>query len=115
MSFATHVVRRGRRGGRCGVCVCALAAHAVALHGASSSGSFVLSPFFLSPFFLPQGPGMGAPLASCAVCARMLAQLWKKPIVCVNHCVGRTCGAGMSSCWALCTPLFFSFVLPAMW
>ena len=33
---------------------------------------------------------MGAPLASCAVCARMLGQLWKKPIVAVNHCVGRT-------------------------
>jgi N6-L-threonylcarbamoyladenine synthase len=31
---------------------------------------------------------MGGPLVSCAVVARMLAQLWKVPIVGVNHCVG---------------------------
>jgi predicted naringenin-chalcone synthase len=42
-----------------------------------------------------QGPGMGAPLTSCAVCARMLAQLWKKPLVGVNHCVARTCWRAM--------------------
>lgn len=35
-----------------------------------------------------KGPGMGGPLVSCAVVARMLAQLWKVPIVGVNHCVG---------------------------
>lgn len=35
------------------------------------------------------GPGMGAPLRSVAVCARMLSQLWDKPLVAVNHCVGR--------------------------
>ena len=35
-----------------------------------------------------QGPGMGGPLVSCAIVARMLAQLWKVPIVGVNHCVG---------------------------
>lgn len=35
-----------------------------------------------------QGPGMGGPLVSCAVVARMLAQLWGKPLVGVNHCVG---------------------------
>lgn len=35
-----------------------------------------------------QGPGMGGPLVSCAVVARMLSQLWKVPIVAVNHCVG---------------------------
>ena len=34
-----------------------------------------------------KGPGMGAPLRSCAVCARTLALLWEKPIVGVNHCV----------------------------
>jgi N6-L-threonylcarbamoyladenine synthase len=33
---------------------------------------------------------MGAPLRSAAVCARMLSLLWKKPLVGVNHCVGRT-------------------------
>jgi len=35
-----------------------------------------------------KGPGMGGPLQSCAVCARVLAQLWKVPLVGVNHCVG---------------------------
>jgi len=34
-----------------------------------------------------KGPGMGAPLRSVAVVVRTLAQLWKKPIVAVNHCV----------------------------
>ena len=32
---------------------------------------------------------MGAPLVSVAVVARTVAQLWKKPIVGVNHCIGR--------------------------
>ena len=31
---------------------------------------------------------MGAPLASIAVVARTVAQLWNKPIVGVNHCIG---------------------------
>jgi tRNA A37 threonylcarbamoyltransferase TsaD len=31
---------------------------------------------------------MGGPLVTCAVVARMLAQLWGVPIVGVNHCVG---------------------------
>lgn len=35
-----------------------------------------------------KGPGMGAPLVSVAVVARTVAQLWNKPIVGVNHCVG---------------------------
>lgn len=35
-----------------------------------------------------QGPGMGGPLVSCAVVARMLSQLWRVPIIGVNHCVG---------------------------
>jgi tRNA A37 threonylcarbamoyltransferase TsaD len=30
---------------------------------------------------------MGAPLRSVAIVVRMLSQLWKKPIVPVNHCV----------------------------
>ena len=37
----------------------------------------------------PVGPGMGAPLVSVAVVARTVAQLWNKPLVAVNHCVGR--------------------------
>lgn len=35
-----------------------------------------------------RGPGMGAPLQSVAIAARMLSLLWKKPLVGVNHCVG---------------------------
>ncbi|KAI5296055.1 putative tRNA threonylcarbamoyladenosine biosynthesis protein kae1 [Ascosphaera acerosa] len=35
-----------------------------------------------------KGPGMGAPLQSVAVAARMLSLLWNKPLVGVNHCVG---------------------------
>ena len=34
-----------------------------------------------------KGPGMGGPLRVCAVVARMLAQMWRKPLVGVNHCV----------------------------
>lgn len=33
---------------------------------------------------------MGAPLTSVAVVARTLSLLWNKPLVGVNHCVGRT-------------------------
>lgn len=35
-----------------------------------------------------KGPGMGGPLLSCAICARMLSVMWKVPIIGVNHCVG---------------------------
>jgi len=38
-----------------------------------------------------KGPGMGAPLHTGALVARTLSLLWKKPLVGVNHCVGRTC------------------------
>lgn len=34
------------------------------------------------------GPGMGAPLVSVAVVARTVAQLWQKPLIGVNHCIG---------------------------
>jgi N6-L-threonylcarbamoyladenine synthase len=34
-------------------------------------------------------PGMGAPLNVCALVARTMAVLWKKPLVGVNHCIGR--------------------------
>ncbi|RYR21092.1 hypothetical protein Ahy_B03g066337 [Arachis hypogaea] len=34
-----------------------------------------------------KGPGMGAPLQVSAVVVRVLSQLWKKPIIAVNHCV----------------------------
>ncbi|BFZ56773.1 putative tRNA threonylcarbamoyladenosine biosynthesis protein kae1 [Savitreella phatthalungensis] len=35
-----------------------------------------------------QGPGMGGPLQSCALVARALSLLWRKPLIGVNHCVG---------------------------
>lgn len=35
-----------------------------------------------------KGPGMGAPLVTVAVVARTVAQLWEKPLVGVNHCIG---------------------------
>ena len=42
--------------------------------------------FYLVTYF--SGPGMGAPLVSVAVVARTLSQLWKVPIIGVNHCIG---------------------------
>lgn len=36
-----------------------------------------------------KGPGMGAPLVSTSVVALTVAQLWNKPVIGVNHCVGR--------------------------
>lgn len=35
-----------------------------------------------------KGPGMGAPLNSVAVVARVISQLWNVPLVGVNHCIG---------------------------
>ncbi|XP_060758890.1 tRNA N6-adenosine threonylcarbamoyltransferase isoform X2 [Neoarius graeffei] len=35
-----------------------------------------------------KGPGMGAPLLTVALVARTVAQLWGKPLVGVNHCIG---------------------------
>ena len=42
----------------------------------------------LSAICFTKGPGMGAPLQTCAVAARTLAMLWEIPLVAVNHCVG---------------------------
>ncbi|CAG9463405.1 unnamed protein product [Pedinophyceae sp. YPF-701] len=47
-----------------------------------------LRPEQLDLIAYTKGPGMGGPLLTCAIAARMLSQLWKKPIVAVNHCVG---------------------------
>eukprot|EP01061_Rhynchopus_euleeides_P020440 TRINITY_DN3323_c0_g1_i1.p2 TRINITY_DN3323_c0_g1~~TRINITY_DN3323_c0_g1_i1.p2 ORF type:complete len:371 (+),score=160.64 TRINITY_DN3323_c0_g1_i1:186-1298(+) len=41
----------------------------------------------LSCICYTKGPGMGAPLQSCAIVARVLSQLWQIPLVGVNHCV----------------------------
>jgi hypothetical protein len=35
------------------------------------------------------GPGMGAPLQTVALVARSLSMLYNKPLIGVNHCVGR--------------------------
>lgn len=42
---------------------------------------------FISAICFTKGPGMGAPLQSCAVAARTLSLLWDIPLVGVNHCV----------------------------
>lgn len=43
----------------------------------------------LSILFAASGPGMGAPLQTVALVARTLALMYDKPLVGVNHCVGR--------------------------
>jgi len=58
-----------------------------------------IAPGDLDCLCYTKGPGMGGPLVSVAVCVRMLSQIWRKPIVAVNHCVGHiemgrvVCGA----------------------
>lgn len=47
-----------------------------------------VKPHQLSCIAFTKGPGMGAPLRSVAVVARMLSQLWNVPLVGVNHCIG---------------------------
>ncbi|GBG26433.1 tRNA N6-adenosine threonylcarbamoyltransferase [Hondaea fermentalgiana] len=47
-----------------------------------------LEPKDISCICFTKGPGMGAPLSSCAVAARTLSLLWNVPLVGVNHCVG---------------------------
>ncbi|KAF4318698.1 hypothetical protein JM18_000861 [Phytophthora kernoviae] len=47
-----------------------------------------VSPQQLDCISYTKGPGMGGPLRSAAVCARMLSLLWNKPLTGVNHCVG---------------------------
>lgn len=46
-----------------------------------------ISPEQLDCLCYTKGPGMGGPLVTVAVVVRMLSQLWKKPVVAVNHCV----------------------------
>jgi N6-L-threonylcarbamoyladenine synthase len=47
-----------------------------------------VSPQDISAVCFTKGPGMGAPLQSCAIAARTLSLLWDVPLVDVNHCVG---------------------------
>ncbi|KAJ8755303.1 hypothetical protein K2173_019101 [Erythroxylum novogranatense] len=46
-----------------------------------------LTPGEIDCLCYTKGPGMGAPLQVSAIVVRVLSQLWKKPIVAVNHCV----------------------------
>ena len=47
-----------------------------------------ISPHQIDAVAFTRGPGMGAPLASVALVARTVAQLWGKPLLGVNHCIG---------------------------
>jgi len=65
--------------------------HVVALIRAALHEAFPLDAkpeLRISAICFTRGPGMGAPLQSCAVAARTLALLWRVPLVGVNHCVG---------------------------
>ena len=46
-----------------------------------------VTPKEIDAIAFTKGPGMGTPLVTCAVVARMLSQLWGIPIVGVNHCI----------------------------
>ena len=47
-----------------------------------------LTPAQVDCIAFTKGPGMGAPLNVLAVVARTVAQLWDKPLLGVNHCIG---------------------------
>lgn len=51
-------------------------------------GEASVTPADIDCVCFTKGPGMGAPLVSVAVVARTVAQLWGKPIIGVNHCIG---------------------------
>lgn len=58
--------------------------------GTTSSDTAIIQPQDrISAICFTKGPGMGAPLQSCAIAARTLSILWNNiPLVAVNHCVG---------------------------
>lgn len=47
-----------------------------------------LKPSDIDVVCFTKGPGMAPPLLTVAVVARTVAQLWNKPLLGVNHCVG---------------------------
>jgi len=66
-------------------------AHIVALIRAALKEAYPNHPnpsTEISAICFTKGPGMGAPLRSCAVAARTLSKIWNVPLVGVNHCVG---------------------------
>ncbi|KAK7789581.1 hypothetical protein R5R35_009949 [Gryllus longicercus] len=46
-----------------------------------------ISPDNIDVVCYTKGPGMGAPLMMVALVARIIAQIWNKPIIGVNHCI----------------------------
>lgn len=56
------------------------------LHQALSQAN--ITPQQIDAIAFTKGPGMAAPLISVALVARTIAQLWDKPLVAVNHCIG---------------------------
>lgn len=47
-----------------------------------------ISPADIDVVCFTKGPGMAPPLLTVAVVARTIAQLWNKPLLGVNHCIG---------------------------
>lgn len=47
-----------------------------------------LTPKDIDVICYTKGPGMAPPLLTVAIVARTIAQLWNKPILGVNHCIG---------------------------
>ena len=47
-----------------------------------------IKPDEIDAIAFTKGPGMAPPLQSVAIVARTLSQLWSKPIIGVNHCIG---------------------------
>lgn len=47
-----------------------------------------IKPHEIDVICYTKGPGMAPPLVSVAIVARTLAQIWNKPILGVNHCIG---------------------------
>ncbi|KAE9607708.1 putative N(6)-L-threonylcarbamoyladenine synthase [Lupinus albus] len=49
-----------------------------------------ITPKEIDCIYYTKGPGIGSPLQVSAIVVCVLSQLWKKPIVAVNHCVAHT-------------------------
>ena len=47
-----------------------------------------IKPNEIDAIAFTKGPGMAPPLQAVALVARTLSQLWSKPIIGVNHCIG---------------------------
>lgn len=47
-----------------------------------------LTPAEIDVVCFTKGPGMAPPLLTVAIVARTIAQLWNKPLLGVNHCIG---------------------------